>query len=84
MEYQPNIPILKTHVYFLDRVFFVSTIERTFDTCVGSVRGKETFAWEVDPKTLEKGRWLYQGGGLNDHFDVCRQLALMGNIKEKE
>jgi hypothetical protein len=83
-EHQPNIPILKTHVYFQNRVFFVSTIERTYDTYAGSSRGNETMAWEVDPKTLARGAWLYQGGGPNDHFDVCRQLVLSGEIKEKD
>lgn len=84
MDHEPNIPILKTHVYYENRVFFVSTIERTFDTYAGSMRGEETLAWAVNPKTLEKGKWIYQGGGLNDHFDVCRQLANSGEIEEKE
>ena len=83
-DHEPNIPILKTHVYYKDRVFFVSTIERTFSCLHGSLRGYETLAWEVEPENLKRGKWIYQGGGLTDHFDVCRQLANSGEIKEKE
>ncbi len=76
-----DAPILKTHVYFKDKVFFVSTINRSYGGYLG--RGLETLAWECDPKTLVRGKWIFQGSGFNEHFDVCRQLANDGKIKEK-
>lgn len=77
-----NIPVLKTHVYFEDKVFFVSTINRSYGGYLG--RGLETLAWELDKATLTKGKWIFQGSGFNEHFDVCRQLANDGKIKEKD
>ena len=69
-------PILKTYVYCEDKVFFVSTIEREYDTYEGTFGGEETIAWEMDGETL--GKQVYQGGGLQPHFDVCRRLAVDG------
>jgi hypothetical protein len=81
---RPNIPVLKTYVYFEGKAFFVSTIWRTYDTCAGSSRGLETMAWEIDVKTLERDKWIYQGDGMGDHFKACRELASIGIIKEEE
>ena len=81
---RPNTPVLKTYVYFEDKAFFVSTIWRNYDTCAGTSRGLETLAWVIDAETLERGAWIYQGGGITDHFRVCRDLANCGIIKEEE
>ncbi len=77
-EYRPNREIWKSYVWHNGKCYFVSTIERTFDTGIGEVRGQETIAWAYDWKKGERGDMLYQGGNVHDHQQVCRCLIAEG------
>ena len=73
--------IIQSYVFFGDgRAWFVSTIERDYDTYVGTVRGRETMVWDWNPATRERGdRIVYQGDeGLDGHLLVCRSLHEYG------
>ena len=48
MEYIPEKLIWKSYVWHDGKCYFVSTIERTYDTYAGSTRGQETLVWEYD------------------------------------
>lgn len=74
--------VISSSVWHEGERFLVSTIERDFDTYQGTVRGKETLVWKCDATGLRVGMFIFQGEGLNDHFRVCRELVLTGEIKE--
>jgi molybdopterin synthase catalytic subunit len=78
-EERPNIEIWKSHVWHNSKCWFVSTIERTYDTAVGSLRGKETIVWEYDWDKAERGAMVIQAGGVRDHQEIC--LALINEGK---
>ena len=74
----PSKPIWISYVFHNDKCFFVSTIERTFDTCEGSVRGQETLVWEYDRDKRERGALLHHAGHVVDHQQICRCLIAEG------
>lgn len=84
MNDQPNIPIIKSYPYHGDKCWYVSTIERTYDTCAGSSRGQETIVWECDPKTFERGKLIHQAGGIHEHVIICRCLVAYGRIPDED
>lgn len=77
-------PVWKSHVYYGDKVFFVSTIERQYEVYGGITTGQETLAWECDPKTFERGDMIYQGGHICDHQAVCRCLICTGVVPDED
>lgn len=84
-EYIPDKPIWKSFVFFNDKCFFVSTIERTYDLYGGSSRGLETIVWEYNWDKSERGEMLHQSGGVVDHQEICRSIIATGNFpKERE
>ena len=78
MEERPNRPIWKSYVWHNEKCFFVSTIERNFDTSEGSVRGQETLVWEYDWDKRERGELLHQAGHAVEHQQICRCLIAEG------
>ena len=74
-----NIPIWKSYVWYNDKCFFVSTIERTYDTYEGESRGNETLVWKYDWDKRERGEWLGQG---DNHIDTCTTLIKTGLLHE--
>jgi hypothetical protein len=76
----PNIAIWKSYVYHGDKCWFVSTIERNYDTAVGVIRGKETLVWNYDEEKRERGKLIHQAEGLRDHQDICRELIRNGSL----
>ncbi|NCC60006.1 MAG: hypothetical protein EOM12_03515 [Verrucomicrobiae bacterium] len=68
--------IIQSYVFKDNQAWFVSTIERNYDTYEGSVRGPETMVWEWDPDTRKRGDSIvYQGeDGIDGHLRVCRSL----------
>jgi hypothetical protein len=83
-ELTRNVPVWKSYVYHRGKCFFVSTIERGYDTYSGVTRGQETMTWECDPETLERGNMIHQAGHICDHQAVCRCLINFGEIPDEE
>lgn len=79
-----NKSIWKSYVWFENKCFFVSTIERTFDGYQGSMRGQETLTWDYDWEKAERGKLIHQSGNICDHQAVCRCLIAYGFIPEEE
>lgn len=77
-EQYTNKPVWKSHVFHGDKCFFVSTIERTYDTYAGSTRGLETIVWDYDWDKRERGNLIHQGSGIYDHIAICRCLMAEG------
>ena len=77
-EDRPNIPIWKSYVWHGDHCFFVSTIERTYDTSAGSTRGAETLVWDYDWARAARGMLIHQAGSVHDHQQICRCLIAEG------
>ena len=80
LEHTANKTIWQSYVWYEDKCFFVSTIERNFDTYEGTMRGMETLVWEYDFETRKRGKIIYQAGGVHDHQSVCRCLIAIGMV----
>ncbi len=70
--------VWKSYVWHGDKCFFVSTIERTFDTYDGEIRGLETLVWEYDWTAGKRGALVHQAGGIVEHQQICRCLIAEG------
>ncbi len=70
--------IWKSYVWYDEKCYFVSTIERNYDTYVGTMRGQETIVWEYNWETAERGEMLWQAQGVVDHQNICRCLIAEG------
>lgn len=81
---RPNNAVWKSYVWHKGKCFFVSTIERTYDTYGGSTRGYETIAWAYDWKKAERGEMLHQAGGVHDHQQICRCLIAEGLFPDED
>ena len=84
MNDEPNKPIWKSYVWHGEKCFFVSTIERTYDTCAGTTRGYETLVWEYNWETRERGNLIHQGGSVADHQTICRCVIAEGEMPDEE
>lgn len=84
MNYRPDFPIWKSHVFYKDKRFFVSTIERTFDLPSGEFRGQETLVWDYDWDKRERGNLIFQSDSIIEHSKICLSLIKSGKITEKE
>ena len=83
MEHIHNKPIWKSYVWHDGNCYFVSTIERTYDTYEGSMRGQETIVWAYDWDKGERGKMLHQAGHVGDHQQICRCLIAEGLIPDE-
>jgi hypothetical protein len=79
-----NKRIWKSYVWHGDKCYFVSTIERTFDTCGGSRRGQETLVWDYDWDKSERGDLVHQGRGVCDHERICRCIIAEGIMPDED
>jgi hypothetical protein len=77
-EERPSLPIWKSYVYHGDKCFFVSTIDRTYETYAGYTRGCETLVWEYDDIKRERGEMIGHMGSVVDHQRICRCLIAEG------
>lgn len=79
---EPNKPLIHTTVWHQNSpaCFWVSTIERSYCTCIGETRGEETLVWEFDPENQKRGNLIWQGGHICDHLAIVRFLHLNGRI----
>lgn len=78
MPPEPDYPVWKSYVWHKSLCFFVSTIERSFETAAGCVRGYETLVWDYNWARSAKGCLIHQGGGILDHQQICRCLIAEG------
>lgn len=78
MNYEPDKPVWKSYVWHRDKCFFVSTIERNYDTYEGTIRGFETLVWDYDWVNTKRGELIYQAGGIQDHQQICRSFIAEG------
>ena len=83
-EERPIVPVWKSYVWHKGKCFFVSTIERTYDTYAGSSRGQETLVWEYDWEKREHGKMLHQAGNVDDHQQICRCLIAEGLFPDED
>lgn len=84
MSYIPDKSIWKSYVWHKDKCYFVSTIERTYDTCAGEIRGFETLTWEYDWDARTRGKLIYSGGGIKDHQNMCRSILAFGGMPDDD
>ena len=70
--------IWKSYVWHDGKCYFVSTIERDYDTFQGVTRGQETIVWAYNYDTNERGEMLHQAGSVLDHQQICRCLIAEG------
>lgn len=80
-ELRPNEKVIQSYVYYKDKAFFVSTIERDYSAMAGVVRGEETIVWEIDKETKKRGDLLFEASGVSDHLEICKQLTRKGEYK---
>lgn len=78
-----TIPIWKSYVWHHEICFFVSTIERDYDTYEGLMRGQETMVWRYDWDKRERiGDLILQVCTPGEHQNICRQFILYGDYQE--
>ena len=79
-----NREVWKSYVWYDEKCFFVSTIERDYDTYGGTCRGQETLVWEFDWEKSHKGKMIEQAGNICDHQAICRCLINYGYIPDND
>lgn len=75
-----NKRVWKSYVFHDDKCWFVSTIERWYDTAIGGTIGLETLVWEYDWEKNERGPQVFHCGGLDEHHAICRCLHGFGVV----
>lgn len=81
-ERYTNKRVWKSYVFHGDACWFVSTIERWYDSDGGGTTGLETMVWEYDWDNNERGRFVFMCGGLDDHHAICRCLHGFGVVPD--
>ena len=79
--------LIKSYVWYGDKCFFVSTIDRDSSSMAGG-RFSETIAWEFDWDKNERGAMVGQCGGslgsIHWHIKMCQSLFDTGQAEEIE
>ena len=75
--------IIQSYVYTDFGNFFVSTIYRLSSAMVVSWF-YETFVWKLNNENEREPGILYEGEGLNCHYEVCKHLIKDGKCEDKE
>ena len=83
MKEEPDNRIWKSYVWHKEKCFFVSTIDRSYETYEGSIRGIETLVWEFDWQTAERGALIYQSSGVSGHQTICRCVIAEGEMPDE-
>ena len=85
---KPDRKVIQSYVWRGSKVYFVSTIERDSSSLVVFERYNETMAWELDPKTLEKGDLVAEGSNARDyireHLRFCEELHKYGYVRDED
>jgi len=74
----PDQKIIKSYVWYGDKCFYVSTIERDSSSMLGPDRYNETIAWEYDWETSTRNEQIGMDGGpqgsITAHLQMCQRL----------
>lgn len=85
MEFKSDEPLIQSYVWFKDKCFYVSTIDRDCSSMQGG-RYAETIVWEWDWETRTRGDHVEQGygicGSIYRHIEFCKLLHTFGEIKD--
>lgn len=85
---EPNKKVIKSYVWYDDKCFFVSTIERDSSAVLGLDRYYETIAWEFNWDDQRRGNIVaIDGSGCGDlraHFEMCKRLHETGDPEKIE
>jgi hypothetical protein len=84
MNDPPNTPLIKSYAWHGDKCFFVSTIERTYETYVGEIRGVETLVWDFEWDARKRGDLIGQSDERNGHEGICRCLIDTGEMRDND
>lgn len=79
----PDRPVWQSYVWHKEQAFYVSTIDRRYDTAVGETRGLETLVWTWDEETKTRGEMIGHMGGLEHHHAICRCLIATGEMLDE-
>ncbi len=84
----PDTRELKSYVWHKDKCFFVSTIERDSSATVEPPvpRYHETLAWVWYWDTKKRGVIVAQDGSgeaFEQHYQICKQLFIHGEVMEE-
>lgn len=81
---KPDLKLCHSFVYFEDKCFYVSTINRDSSAMTGG-RYAETIVWEYDEATKKRGVILTQGeaseGSLHTHSKFCQLIVSTGSAE---
>jgi len=83
-----NDRIIKSYVWYGEKCFFVSTIERDSSCVVAPSRYNETIVWEYNWATNERGNIVHQDdgpkGSIKTHLRVCEAFHKYGCVRAYE
>jgi hypothetical protein len=84
-----NRKVAQSYVWHAEKAFFVSTIDRESSAALApGLVYSETFAWEWDPETRERGDIVGQAegfaGDVTVHLDVVRSLRRTGRMPRED
>lgn len=70
--------VIQSFVWYIDKCFLVSTIERDSSAAIGPVRYNETIVWKYHFDDARRGEMIYvtgdRSGCLSRHFSICQEL----------
>jgi len=76
-----NERLIKSYVWYKDKCFFISTIDRDSSTPYGG-HYAETLVWEYDWDTAERGKMVGQDeagqGNIKAHLSMCERIFYHG------
>jgi hypothetical protein len=86
-DIRPDVTQLQSYVYYQDKCFFVSTIERDSSAAACPMRYAETIVWEYDRATATRGKILDMDGSgpaLLQHTAIIKAYYEHGERKQDE
>lgn len=87
MNEDASKPVIQSYVYFEDKCFMVSTIERA-SSGIDRGRFNETIVWNWDKEKRERTEMIYQDAGprgsLKKHFAICQEFYQAGKMPEEQ
>lgn len=79
--------VIQSYVWYNDKCYFVSTIERDSSVIEYAERYNETIVWEYDYEKRERGKMLLQDEdmkcSIDTHNDLCSKIFYEG-LEEKK
>lgn len=76
--------VIKSYVWYEDKCFFVSTIERDSSSALGPDRFNETLVWAYDWDRHDRSELLHQDGAMKgsiaQHLMICTRIHDTGKM----